>query len=256
MRCMSTATVESRSPQDQSDVVVSAPAADREAVAGAFARAREAAKEWRRNALARADALNAAAAAIDAAKDDVVSLMVREVGKPLTESVGEHGRAVRILRYHAQAALDPDGDTLPAAPPADPRTLLMSRRRPRGVAGLITPWNFPFAIPLWKAAPALAYGNAVVLKPASDAVACALLLEEILGKALPEGVFTVVAGPGATGQAVIELADVVSFTGSTAVGLQVASRRPRRAASRARPRWAGSTPRSSCPTPTSRPRRR
>jgi acyl-CoA reductase-like NAD-dependent aldehyde dehydrogenase len=219
---MSTATVESRSPQDQNDVVVSAPAADREAVAGAFARAREAAKEWRRNALARADALNAAAAAIDAAKDDVVSLMVREVGKPLTESVGEHGRAVRILRYHAQAALDPDGDTLPAAPPADPRTLLMSRRRPRGVAGLITPWNFPFAIPLWKAAPALAYGNAVVLKPASDAVACALLLEEILGKVLPEGVFTVVAGPGATGQAVIELADVVSFTGSTAVGLEVA----------------------------------
>src|SRR3954452_24272599 len=93
---MSTATVESRSPQDQSDVVVNAPAADREAVAGAFARAREAAKEWRRTALARADALTAAAAAIDAAKDDVVSLMVREVGKPLTESVGEHGRAVRI----------------------------------------------------------------------------------------------------------------------------------------------------------------
>ena len=219
---MSTATIESRSPQDQSDVVVSAPAADREAVAGVFARAREAAKEWRRNALARADALNAAAAALDAAKDEVVSLMVREVGKPLTEAVGEQARAVRILRYHAQAALDPDGDTLPAAPPADPRTLLMSRRRPRGVAGLITPWNFPFAIPLWKAAPALAYGNAVVLKPASDAVACALFLEEVLGKVLPEGVFTVVPGPGDTGQAVIELADVVSFTGSTAVGLQVA----------------------------------
>jgi aldehyde dehydrogenase (NAD+) len=219
---MSTATVESRSPQDQSDVVVTAPAADREAVAGAFARAREAAREWRRNALARADALNAAAAAIDAAKDEVVSLMVREVGKPLTESVGEHARAVRILRYHAQAALDPDGDTMPSAPPADPRTLLLSRRRPRGVAGLITPWNFPFAIPLWKAAPALAYGNAVVLKPASDAVACALFLEEVLAKVLPEGIFTVVAGPGATGQAVIELADVVSFTGSTAVGLEVA----------------------------------
>ena len=121
--------------------------------------------------LARADALSAAAAALDAAKDQVVDLMVREVGKPLTEAVQEHGRAVRILRYQAQSALDPDGDTLPAAPPADPRTLLLGRRRPRGVAGLITPWNFPFAIPLWKAAPALAYGNAVVLKPASDAIA-------------------------------------------------------------------------------------
>ena len=128
--------------------------------------------------------------------------MVREVGKPLTESVMEHGRAVRILRYQAQSALDPDGDTYPAAPPADMRTLLMSRRRPRGVAGLITPWNFPFAIPLWKAAPALAYGNTVVLKPASRrdrAARCCL--QEILGKHLPEGVFNVVTGPGAAGQA-------------------------------------------------------
>src|SRR3954451_10866443 len=74
---MSTATIESRSPQDQSDVVVSAPAADREAVAGVVARPREAAQDWRRNALARADALSAAAAALDAAKDEVVSLMVR-----------------------------------------------------------------------------------------------------------------------------------------------------------------------------------
>jgi alpha-ketoglutaric semialdehyde dehydrogenase len=219
---MSTATIESRSPQDQSDVVVTAPAADREAVAGVVARAREAAREWRRNALARADALSAAADAVAAAQDEMVDLMVREVGKPRTESVMEHGRSVRILRYQAQSALDPDGDTLPAAPPADMRTLLMSRRRPRGVAGLITPWNFPFAIPLWKAAPAMAYGNTVVLKPASDAIGCALLLEEILGKVLPEGVFNVVTGPGAAGQAVIELADVVSFTGSTAVGLQVA----------------------------------
>jgi alpha-ketoglutaric semialdehyde dehydrogenase len=219
---MSTGTIESRSPQDQTDVVVSAPAAGREDVAAAFKRAREAQREWSRNAVARADALSAAAAALDAAKDQVVELMIREVGKPRTESVMEHGRAVRILRYQAQAALDPDGDTLPAAPPADVRTLLFSRRRPRGVAGLITPWNFPFAIPLWKAAPALAYGNAVVLKPASDAIACALLIEEILSNALPDGVFNVVTGPGAAGQAVIEMADVVSFTGSTAVGLSVA----------------------------------
>jgi aldehyde dehydrogenase (NAD+) len=119
--------------------------------------------------------------------------------------------------------MDPDGDTYPAAPPADPRTLLLSRRRPRGVAGLITPWNFPFAIPLWKAAPALAYGNTVVLKPASDAIGCALLLEEILNQHLPEGVFNVVTGPGAAGQAVVEMADVVSFTGSTGVGLGVAA---------------------------------
>jgi len=220
---MSTQTIESRSPQNQSEVVVSAPAADRDTVAAAFSRARAAQRDWRRNALARADALTAAAEALNAAKDQVVDLMVREVGKPLTEAVGEHGRSVRILRYQAQAAMDPDGDTYPAAPPSDPRTLLFSRRRPRGVAGLITPWNFPFAIPLWKAAPALAYGNAVVLKPASDAIACALFLQEVLNQHLPEGVFNVITGPGAAGQAVVELADVVSFTGSTAVGLGVAA---------------------------------
>ncbi|WP_028057583.1 aldehyde dehydrogenase family protein [Candidatus Solirubrobacter pratensis] len=220
---MSTATIESRSPQDQSEVVVTAPASDRAAVAAAVARARAAQREWSRSALARADALTAAAAAVDAAKDQIVDLMIREVGKPLTESVGEHARSVRILRYQSQSALDPDGDTYPAAPPSDLRTLLLSRRRPRGVAGLITPWNFPFAIPLWKAAPALAYGNAVVLKPSSDALASALLLEEILNRHLPEGVFTVVPGGGETGQAIIEQADVVSFTGSTAVGLQVAA---------------------------------
>jgi aldehyde dehydrogenase (NAD+) len=220
---MSTQTIESRSPQNQSEVVVSAPAADRETVAAAFSRARAAQRDWARSALARADALSAAAETLAAAKDEVVDLMVREVGKPLTESVMEHGRAVRILRYHAQAAMDPDGDTYPAAPPANPRTLLFSRRRPRGVAGLITPWNFPFAIPLWKAAPALAYGNAVVLKPASDAIGCALFIQEVLNTHLPEGVFNVVTGPGAAGQAVVELADVVSFTGSTSVGLGVAA---------------------------------
>src|SRR4051812_33070833 len=218
-----TATMESRSPQDQSEIVVTAPAADREAVAAAVERARAAQREWSRSALARADALTAAAEAVNAAKDEVVDLMVREVGKPLTEAVAEHGRSVRILRYQAQAALDPDGDTYPAAPPSDLRTLLLARRRPRGVAGLITPWNFPFAIPLWKASPALAYGNAVVLKPSSDAVGCALKLEELIAPHLPEGIFSVVPGGGDTGRALIALADVVSFTGSTAVGLGVAA---------------------------------
>ena len=178
---MSTATIKSRSPQDQSEVVVEAPAADRDTVAQAFAVARGAAREWSRSRWRAPTRCRRPPRRMNAAKDDVIDLMVREVGKPLTEATQEHGRSVRILRYHAQAALDADGDTYPAAPPADPRTLLMGRRRPRGVAGLITPWNFPFAIPLWKAAPALAYGNTVVLKPASDAIGCALRLAEILG---------------------------------------------------------------------------
>jgi aldehyde dehydrogenase (NAD+) len=127
-------------------------------------------------------------------------------------------RGVRILRYHAQAALDPDGETYPAAG----GTLLMSRRRPHGVAGLITPWNFPVAIPLWKAAPALAYGNAVVLKPAPESSAIALRLGELLDDALPDGVLQVVTGGGEAGKALVELADVVSFTGSVVAGFSIA----------------------------------
>jgi aldehyde dehydrogenase (NAD+) len=220
-------TITSRSPQDPSDIVVEAPAADARAVAAAVERARGAQREWAGSALARADALAAAAEALQAAQAEVVELVVREVGKPRTEAVGELGRAVRILRYHAQAALDADGETFPSAPPSPPRTLLMSRRRPHGVAGLITPWNFPIAIPLWKAAPALAYGNTVVLKPASEAIACALRMAEILG--LPDGVLNVVTGPGEAGRALVDQADVVSFTGSTAVGLGVAQQATARA---------------------------
>src|SRR5688500_14187306 len=100
---MSAATIQSRSPQDQSEVVVEVPAADRDTVARAFASARAAAREWSRVAPARADALAAAAEGLQAAKDDVVDLMVREVGKPVTEATQEHARGVRILRYHAQA---------------------------------------------------------------------------------------------------------------------------------------------------------
>jgi alpha-ketoglutaric semialdehyde dehydrogenase len=98
----------------------------------------------------------------------------------------------------------------------------MSRRRPCGLAGLITPWNFPVAIPLWKAAPALAYGNAALLKPASEATATALRIAELLEPHLPAGVLQVLPGGANVGQAVIAVADVISFTGSTEVGRMVA----------------------------------
>jgi aldehyde dehydrogenase (NAD+) len=131
---------------------------------------------------------------------------------------------VAILRYYAQQVLDPDGETYPAAG----TTLLMARRRPRGLAGLITPWNFPFAIPLWKAAPALAFGNAVLLKPAPEATACALRLAELLHQSLPADLFAVLPGGGETGQAVVEEADAVSFTGSVAAGAAVRQAAARR----------------------------
>jgi aldehyde dehydrogenase (NAD+) len=125
---------------------------------------------------------------------------------------------VSILDYYAQACFAAAGTHYPPSAGG----LLYAERRPHGVAGLITPWNFPLAIPLWKAAPALAAGNAVLLKPSPEATGCAALIGEILGDCLPAGVCTVLPGGAVTGSALVAAADVVSFTGSVQVGRQVA----------------------------------
>jgi aldehyde dehydrogenase (NAD+) len=209
----------SRSPQHPDDVVVARAEDDATAVTAAVARGAEAQREWAALAAPlRASALSLCAERFAAAASELTELGIREVGKPRAEMAGEVARAVAILRYYAQQVLDPDGATLPSS---DGRSLLLAIRRPYGVAGLITPWNFPLAIPLWKAAPALAYGNAVVLKPATPALATALRIEELLGKDLPEGLFQVVAGHRVAAEALIGSADVLSFTGSAAVGRQV-----------------------------------
>jgi acyl-CoA reductase-like NAD-dependent aldehyde dehydrogenase len=212
--------LQSRSPQRPDELLLEVEPTSAEGVAAAVERARAAGRDWAAApALERSAALVAAAEALAGAAAEVTDLMVREVGKPVSEAAAEAARGVGILRYYAQQALDPDGETYPGPSPA---ALLLSRRRPRGVAGLITPWNFPVAIPLWKAAPALAYGNGVVLKAASEATALALRLAGLLAPALPDGLFQVVPGGAATGTALIERADCVSFTGSVEVGRQVA----------------------------------
>jgi aldehyde dehydrogenase (NAD+) len=207
--------IKSYSPHAPEDLVAEAPVTGADDVAKAFARARAAQAEWGRGpAAARAQALSHAADAVAAASEELTRLVVREVGKPLGEARGEVARAVAILRYYAQQVYDPVG----AMHEPSALGLLFTRRRPLGVAGLVTPWNFPIAIPLWKAAPALAFGNAVVLKPSPDATATALRLAALLDEVLPEGLFTVLPGDGDTGRAIVAEADVVSFTGSTAVG--------------------------------------
>lgn len=211
--------ITSRSPQHPDDIVVSIGNAADEDVRDAAARGRAAQREWYGGAAAdRAAALSAAADAVAAAAGELTALVVREVGKPLGEARGEVARSVAILRYYAQQVFDPIGHLHEPSLAG----LLYSIRRPRGLAGLITPWNFPLAIPLWKAAPALAFGNAVLLKPAPEATACALRLGEILGGVLPAGLFTALPGDVATGQAVVAAADVVSFTGSVVAGRTVA----------------------------------
>jgi acyl-CoA reductase-like NAD-dependent aldehyde dehydrogenase len=215
------ATFTSVNPHDPADVIgewAEAPAAE---VSAAVGRAETAAAAWRDGgALARSRALGEAAAALEARAGEITALTVREVGKPVTEASAEVARAVAILRYYAQLALLPDGETLPAA---GPDGLLLARRRPVGVAALITPWNFPVAIPVWKAAPALGYGNAVLLKPASAAAGIATALAEIIGGCLPDNCLQVLLGGASTATALIsdERVAAVSFTGSEPVGHQV-----------------------------------
>ena len=209
----------STSPQQPSDVVVEVPDASGGAVASAAARARTAQSDWYRSGpAARSAALTAAAEAIAAAAAELTDLVIREVGKPRIEAVGEVGRTVAILRYYAQQAFDPIGAV---HEPSSGAGLSFTTRRPRGLAGLVTPWNFPLAIPIWKAAPALAFGNAVVLKPAPEATACALRLAELLDPVLPDALFAVLPGDVATGKAVVDNVDLVSFTGSVAAGRSV-----------------------------------
>ena len=216
--------ITSRNPHDPADVVGQWPEAGDAEVAAAVDRAAAAAGGWTAtSAPARAAALTAAAAALEGRAAAVTDLVIREVGKPRSEAAGEVARGIAILRYFAQAALLPDGDTLP---PASPGALLMARHRPVGVTGLVTPWNFPVAIPLWKAAPSLAFGNATVLKPSEESPAVALLLAEILGAHLPAGVFQVVLGAGDTGRALTANPGVaaISFTGSVRAGRDVVAR--------------------------------
>jgi acyl-CoA reductase-like NAD-dependent aldehyde dehydrogenase len=207
--------VVSTSPQAPEDVVCDVESLTPAAVDAIVARVRSAQPAWAGDTNARAAALEEAATMLARDAETLAELMTREVGKPIVESRAEVARAVAILRYHAQQVFDPSGEQFSSS-----MGLLFTQSRPRGVAGLITPWNFPVAIPIWKAAPALATGNAVVLKPAPEASAVA----EYLAGVLPPDVFAVAAGDADTGEALIDAVDVVSFTGSSEVGCRTVVR--------------------------------
>jgi aldehyde dehydrogenase (NAD+) len=214
------ARIVSRSPYLPSDVVAEVEAWGEQHVTRGVAAGREAGEAWRRlPAPARAGALRGAADAIAAESAALTELIIREVGKPRTEAGGEVTRAVNILNYYAQQVLDPDGETMPSP---DGTSLLLVRRRARGLVTLITPWNFPIAIPIWKAAPALAYGNAVILKPAPESTAVALRVAELVAASLPDHLLQVAPGEAETAQALLRQSDAVSFTGSERAGASVA----------------------------------
>ncbi|MGW7285794.1 aldehyde dehydrogenase family protein [Streptomyces sp. NPDC054847] len=212
-------TLVSHNPANPSDTVLRIAGTGADRVRAVVDRAREAACAWSRGgAGTRAASRHAAARRVEDAAPELAALVCREVGKPLAEARAEVARTVAILRYYAQ---QPYGSVGTLHEPAAGDGLLFTRRSPHGVAGLITPWNFPLAIPVWKAAPALAAGNGAVLKPAPPATACALRLAELLGGALPGGLFAVVPGGPEEGEALVASADVVSFTGSTTVGRRI-----------------------------------
>ncbi|EXU62038.1 aldehyde dehydrogenase [Streptomyces sp. PRh5] len=200
------------------------PASSTQEVDEAARRGAEAQRDWARlPASERGRALMAFADRLSSEAESLASLICDEVGKPIGEARAEVVRSVDILRYYAGLAMLPDGETLPSS---TARGWLLSRRYPVGVIGMITPWNFPLAIPTWKAAPALAYGNAVLLKPASSAIGVARRFAAAAQESLPDGILHMLTGERDVAEAIIDHASVsaVSFTGSTVVGRSVAAR--------------------------------
>lgn len=220
-----TRTILDHNPSDPEDVIAEAPGGDADDAAAAVAAGAGALAAWRgTTGPARGEHLHRWAAAVAARQEEIAQAMTREVGKPIAESRGEAARCVAILRYYAGEAVRDVGEVIPAQAPG---ALQFTLRQPLGVVALITPWNFPAAIPLWKAAPALAFGNTVVLKPSEDAPHVATLLAETAAAAaLPAGVFNVLLGDGpGAGEPLLREPAVaaVSFTGSAAVGARVAA---------------------------------
>jgi alpha-ketoglutaric semialdehyde dehydrogenase len=213
-----------RNPSDLSDVIGEYALADVEQTNAAVAAAARACPAWSVSSIQdRANILDKVGSGILARKDELGRLLAREEGKTLPEGVGETVRAGHIFKFFAGEALRLSGEKLPSVRPGVDVEIT---REPIGVVGLITPWNFPIAIPAWKIAPALAFGDTVVFKPAQWTPGCAWALAELLANAgVPPGVFNLVMGSGSVvGEALVNHPDVaaISFTGSMETGRGIA----------------------------------
>jgi acyl-CoA reductase-like NAD-dependent aldehyde dehydrogenase len=211
-------------PSDLSDIVGTYAQADKAQAEAAIAAARAAQPGWAATTpQQKADILEAVGTELLARKDEIGRLLSREEGKPLGNGIAETMRAAQIFKFFAQEALRVEGVSVSSVRPGV-ETLIT--REPVGVVGLICPWNFPIAIPAWKMAPALAFGNTVVIKPADLVPGSVWALIEILSRAgLPKGVVNLVMGRGSVvGQTLLDSRDVnaISFTGSVETGAKVA----------------------------------
>ncbi|WP_115026965.1 aldehyde dehydrogenase family protein [Brucella canis] len=212
-------------PSDTNDVVGTYARATAEDTKAAIAAAKAAFPAWSRSGILERHAiLRKTADEILARKEEIGRLLSREEGKTLVEGIGETIRASQIFDFFAGECLRLAGEVLPSARPG---IGVEVTREPVGVVGIITPWNFPIAIPAWKIAPALCYGNTIVFKPAELVPGCSWAIADILHRAgLPKGVLNLVMGKGSVvGQTILDSADVnaVTFTGSTGTGKRVAA---------------------------------
>ena len=212
-------------PSNTDDVVGEYARASVEDTKAAIAAAKAAFPAWSRSGILERHAiLRKTADEILARKDELGRLLSREEGKTLAEGIGETVRAGQIFDFFAGECLRLAGEVLPSV---RPNIGVEITREPVGVVGIITPWNFPIAIPAWKIAPALCYGNTVVFKPAELVPGCSWAIVDILVRAgLPKGVLNLVMGKGSVvGQTMLDSPDVhaITFTGSTGTGKRVAS---------------------------------
>jgi len=218
-------TIENRNPSDTSDLIGRYAQADASHLDAALAAARRAQPIWWAAGIQkRHDVLMAIGTELMARADEIGRLLSREEGKPLAEGKGEVYRAGQFFTYFAAEVLRQHGDL---AESVRPGIEIDVRREPVGVVAIISPWNFPVATPAWKIAPALAFGNAVVWKPANVTPASAVALTEIIARQdIPKGLFNLVSGPGRdVGQRLVESdqVDAISFTGSVSVGRGIAA---------------------------------
>ena len=219
-------TASNINPSDLSDVVGEYARADKAQADSAIAAARAAFPAWSMSSVQdRANLLDAVGNTILARKEELGRLLSREEGKTLPEGIGEVVRAGQIFKFFGGEALRLAGEKIQSIRPG---VDVEVTREPLGVIGIITPWNFPVAIPAWKIAPALCYGNCVVFKPAELVPGSAWALSEIIIKAgIPVGVFNLVMGRGSVvGETIINdrRVDAISFTGSVATGHAIAAK--------------------------------
>jgi acyl-CoA reductase-like NAD-dependent aldehyde dehydrogenase len=216
---------ENINPSNTRDVVGVYSRASTAEAERAIAGARSAFPAWSRSSIQeRHDILKRAGDEILARREEIGRLLAREEGKTLPEAIGETARAGQIFLFFAAECVRLAGEKIASV---RPNVDVEITREPLGVVGIITPWNFPIAIPAWKIAPALAYGNCVVFKPADLVPGCAHVLSEIIARAgVPSGVFNLVMGRGTVvGEALLRSPDVdaISFTGSVFTGKKIAA---------------------------------